>query len=129
MPVYLRQYQVRMANSSKLESYKQHMAANGVGESTAFPPAWNMLWSIGLKVPPPPFLGFVSLALISGALFGPMFGIGVFLLGNRGFRDMSVNEALWVALITGAIFGFIMAAYYRRLARKHRLSSWAAFSL
>ncbi len=117
-----------MTNISKLESYKQHMAANGVGESTAFPPAWNMLWSIGVKIPPPPFLGFVPLALISGGLFGPMFGVGAWFLGNRGVREMPVNEALWVALITGAVFGLIMAAYYRHLARKHRLGSWAAFS-
>ena len=119
---------VRMTNSSKLESYKQHMAANGVGESAAFPPAWNLLWSVGIKIPPPPFLGFVSLVLISGGFFGPVFGIGAWLLGNRGVREMPANEALWVALITGVAFGVVMAAYYRHMARKHQLASWAAFS-
>ncbi|QNA89821.1 hypothetical protein G4G28_17445 [Massilia sp. Dwa41.01b] len=118
-----------MTNSIKLQSYKQHMAAKGVGESTAFPPAWSMLWSIGFKVPPPPFLGFVSLVLICGGFFGPVFGIGVWLLGNRGMREMPANKAMWVALITGAAFGIIMAAYYRHIARRHRLGSWAAFSL
>ena len=117
-----------MTMSSKLESYKQHMAANGVSESTAFPPAWSMLWSMGVKLPPPPFLGFIPLVLISGGFFGPLFGIGAWLLGNRGVREMPVNEALWVALFTGAAFGVMMAAYYRRMARKHRLGSWAAFS-
>ena len=117
-----------MTNSSKLESYKQYMAANGVAESTAFPPAWNLLWSMGVKVPPPPFLGFVPLVLISGSLFGPLFGIGAWLLGNRGVREMSVDKGLWVALITGVAFGLIMAAYYRHLARRHQLGSWAAFS-
>lgn len=118
-----------MTNSSKLEMYKQHIAANGVGESTAFPPAWSMLWSIGVNLPPPPFLGFVPLVLISGGMFGPLFAIGAWLLGNRGLRVMPASEALWVALITGAAFGLIMAAYYRHLARKHRLGSWSAFSL
>ncbi|WP_308366715.1 MULTISPECIES: DUF6404 family protein [unclassified Microbulbifer] len=117
-----------MTQSSKLESYKKHMAAVGVGEATAFPPAWNLLWSLGAKVPPPPFLGFVPLVLISGGFFGPLFGLGAWLLGNRGLREMPASEALWVALITGVAFGLAMAAYYRHLARKHRLGSWAAFS-
>lgn len=116
-----------MTQSSKLKSYKQHMAAIGVTEATAFPPAWHMLWSIGIKLPPPPFLGFVSLALIAGGFFGPLFGLGAWVLGNRGVREMPADEALWVAVITGAAFGLLMAAYYRHLARKHNLGSWAAF--
>ena len=117
-----------MKKSSKLESNKQHMVARGVGETTAFPPAWRLFWSIGIKLPPPPFLGFLPLALVAGGLFGPLFAVGAWLLGNRGSREMPAYEALWVALITGAAFGLIMAAYYRHLARKHRLGSWATFS-
>jgi len=117
-----------MTQLSKLESYKKYMASNGISEATAFPPAWVMLWSMGVKIPPPPFLGFVSLALIAGSLFGPLFGFGAWLLGNRGFREMPASEALWVALFTGAVFGLIMAAYYGHLARKHRLGSWTGFS-
>lgn len=116
-----------MMRPSKLEHYKQHMAARGVGEATAFPPAWQMLWSMGVELPPPPFMGFVPLALIAGGLFGPLFAFAVWLLGNRGVREMAPNEALWVALVTGAAFGLAMAAYYRHLSRKHRLGSWAAF--
>jgi len=60
------------------------MAAKGIGEATAFPPAWHVLWSMGAKVLPPPFLGFAPLALITGGLFGPLFGLGAWMLGNRG---------------------------------------------
>jgi hypothetical protein len=116
-----------MTQNNKLEAYKQHMAAKGVGEATAFPPAWHMLWSMGLRVPPPPFLGFLTLTALAGGLFGPLFALGAFFLGNRGSREMAVGEAFWLALIAGAAFGLIMAAYYRHLGRKHRLGSWAAF--
>lgn len=116
-----------MTQSCKLDHYKQHMAARGVGEATAFPPAWHVLWSLGIPLPPPPFLGFVPLALIAGGLFGPLFAMGAWLLGNRGLREMPASEAVWVALATGLAFGVIMAAYYRRLARKHQLGSWTAF--
>jgi hypothetical protein len=117
-----------MTNSSKLESYKQHMAAKGVGEATAFPPAWQMLWFMGIRIPPPPFIGFASLALITGGIFGPLFAFIAWLLGNRGVREMPAGEALWLALVAGTMFGLSMAAYYRHFARKHRLGSWAAFS-
>lgn len=116
-----------MKQSFKLESYKQYMAAKGVAESTAFPPAWRLLWAIGIKLPPPPFLSFISLTLIAGGIFGPVFGFAAWILGNRGVREMAVNEALWVMLVTGGVFGLVMAAYYRKLARKHRLASWSAF--
>lgn len=117
-----------MTRLSKLERYKHYMASKGISEATAFPPAWVVLWSIGIKIPPPPFLGFMSLAVIAGGLFGPFFGLGAWLLGNRGVREMPASEALWVVLITGAVFGLLMAAYYGHLARKHRLGSWAEFS-
>lgn len=117
-----------MTQSGKIESYKQHMAAKGVDEITAFPPAWHILWSLGIKIPPPLFLGFVPLALIAGGSFGPLFALFAWLFGNRGFREMPASEALWIALITGALFGLTMAAYYRHLARKHGLGSWTAFS-
>ena len=118
-----------MAQLNKLDSYMEYMAAKGISKATAFPPAWVVLWSIGVQIPPPPFLGFASLTLIAGGLFGPLFALGAWLLGNRGLREMPASKALWVALFTGAVFGLIMAAYYRRLARKHGLGSWAGFSV
>lgn len=116
-----------MTQSGKLESYKQHMSGRGVALATAFPPAWHLFWSMGIRVPPPPFLGFISLALITGGLFGPLFALGVWVFGNRGLREMPAGEALWIAIVAGVAFGLAMAAYYRHLARKHRLGSWAAF--
>jgi hypothetical protein len=116
-----------MTQSSKLDSYKQHMAAQGVGESTAFPPGWRLLWSVGLQVPPPLFLSFFPLATVTGGIFGPVFGFTVWLLQNRGAREMPVEHGLSVALVAGVGFGLAMAAYYRHMARKHRLGSWAAF--
>lgn len=116
-----------MTQSLKLQTYKQHMSSRGVSPSAAFPPLWRVLWACGIAVPPPPFLGFFSLTLLSGCWFGPVFALGAWLLGNRGPKFMSVEAALWVALVTGLFFGLVMAVYYRSLARKHGLGSWAAF--
>ena len=119
---------MRMTHDRKVETYKQAMAVRGVGESTAAPPLWNLLWSCGLHVPPPPFMSFVSLFMLTGALFGPLFAAGALIIGNRGLRTMSLGEAGVLALIAGAVFGLAMASYYRHLGHKHRLGSWSAFT-
>lgn len=116
-----------MTQNHKLEDYKRHMAARGVGEWSAFPPLWRILWRFGVAVPPPPFLGFLSLFALMGGLFGVLFGLAVWLLENGRYEGISVESALWLALISGAAFGLAMAAYYRHLARKHRLGAWSTF--
>jgi hypothetical protein len=118
---------VHMTHDSKLESYRQHMTARGVGWATAFPPLWHVLWSCGLRIPPPPFLSFPAMALLAGGFFGPLFALCAWLLRMRGLDYMPVQEALWLALGTGVAFGLAMATYYRYLARKQGLGSWAAF--
>lgn len=116
-----------MTPNRKIEDYKQHMAARGVGEWTSFPPLWRILWRYGVAVPPPPFLGFLSLFVLTGGLFGVLFGLGVWLLENLRYDGIPGEKALWVALIAGVAFGLAMAAYYRHLARAHRLGPWSAF--
>ena len=116
-----------MTQTRKLESYKQHMAARGVGEWNAFPPLWRLLWQLGITIPPPPFLGFPSLFMLAGGAFGPLFALAVWPLENGRYEGISAEAALRLALIAGAAFGLAMAAYYRHLGRKHGLGSWSAF--
>jgi hypothetical protein len=102
------------------------MADKGIASSTSSPPLWQLLWSIGINLPPPLYMRFLSLALFSGTVFGIMFGTFAWFMGNKGARTMSLDEAGLVALATGALFGLIIAWFTRRLARKHGLGSWAA---
>lgn len=116
-----------MTQDSRILGYKQHMAARGVGGATAFPPLWHLLWASGIKVPPPPFLGFVALTALAGGVFGPLFALSTWWLRSRSLEFMSAQDVLWLALGTGLAFGLAMAAYYRHLARRHGLGSWEAF--
>ena len=116
-----------MTHASKLQAYKQLMTQRGIGWSTAAPPLWQLLWSLGVALPPPLFMGFVPLFLLTGTTFGILFGTGAWVLGNRGNRTMSLGHAEVVALITGTVFGLVMALYIRRLSRKQALGSWSAF--
>jgi hypothetical protein len=117
-----------MTQLRKIEDYKQRMAAKGVSQRTALPPAWRVLWHFGVELPPPPFLGFVPLALITGAIFGVLFGLAMWLIAGIGLIQTSAASIPARAAVASVFFGLFMAAYYRRLARKHNLGSWAAFS-
>lgn len=116
-----------MTHSLKVETYRQLMESRGIGQSTAVPPLWELLWRLGINLPPPFFMGFFSLFLFSGSVFGVLFGFGAWVLGNRGARSMALSEAGWVALITGAAFGFAVAWYSRRFAAKQHLGPWSEF--
>jgi hypothetical protein len=116
-----------MAHDDKMETYKADMAARGIGASMAVPPLWHLLWVLGINVPPPLFMPFLPLALLSGSYFGVLFGAFAWLMGNRGARSMGLGEASLFALATGALFGLGLAWSNRRLARRLGLGSWSAY--
>jgi hypothetical protein len=113
-----------MTQSSKLESYKQHMAAAGVSKFAAFPPLWRILWRLGIRIPPPVFLGFLPNALIFGLFFAIFFALGLWLLHSLGVVDDPALNAPW---IVGIPFGLVMAFEQRSLANKLKLGAWAEF--
>lgn len=116
-----------MTHARKIEAYKNLMTQKGVDPATACPPLWRLLWSFGLPLPPPLYMGFLPLALFSGAFFDILFGAFAWYMGNKGARTMSLHEAAAVALATGGLFGLSVAWLTRRLARKLGLGSWSAF--
>ena len=117
-----------MTDDRKIETYKELMAAKGIAMSTAAPPLWQLMWSLGINLPPPLYMGFIPLFLFAGSFFGIVFGAGVWVVRYMDSRSMSLHEVGGVALITGIGFGLAVASYTRRLARKHGLGTWAAFS-
>jgi len=117
-----------MTNADTIEDYKALMASRGVPPAASWPPLWRLCWTLGLELPPPLFMGPVSLFLLTGTTFGLLFSVGAWVLGNRGARSMSLSEAGWVALTTGAAFGLAMTWYYRRQARQQQLGEWSTFS-
>lgn len=113
-----------MSHARRIVVYQRMMEAKGIAASTASPPLWRLLWSWGVALPPPLYMRIVPLFVLCGSAFGLLFGASAFLLGNRGYREMSLDEALLVALCTGVFFGLIVAWRTRRLARRHALGDW-----
>ena len=116
-----------MTHAEKLEAMKSHMAALGIMASTAAPPAWKLLWRLGVEIPPPLFLGFWRAALFMGTVFGALWGAVMWLV-LWSWRGMPITFVLVAALGAGVLFGLLMATYFRYLARKHNLPSWTDYA-
>ncbi len=93
-----------------------------IGERNYLPPTFPILWRLGVKVPPPHFLGFFSLLLIMGLPFG-LCGLGIYMT-EHGSNSFSVDVATAVFCVVTVFFGGGISFYYRSSARLHRLPDW-----
>ena len=115
-----------MTHQEKVEEMYRHMKAIGVSASTAAPPAWRLLWRVGINVPPPLFIPFVPGALAMGGFFGVFWGLLMWvILWHRKGMPLGVMAA--TALAAGVLFGLTMSGYFRHLARKHKLPVWSEY--
>jgi len=113
-----------MTHREKVGLFITDMTKRGVNEFTAAPPAWRTAWGLGLKVPPPHFLGFVTMALTSGVFFGVLWGIAMWFLL---WRSLGLGFGAVAGIVAGALFGISMATYYRRSAAKLNLPPWRRY--
>ena len=118
---------MRMTHSDKLERMQKHLAGLGISPSTAAPPIWRLLWRLGIELPPPLFMGFWPAAFFMGSFFGVFWGLFMWLF-QWSRQGMPFWLVLAAAAFAGVLFGLCMAAYFRYLARKHNLPSWAAYT-
>lgn len=120
-----------MTHQQKVEHLIEELGHQGVGSYTVAPPLFRLLWTLGLEIPPPFFLGFRELALLMGTFFGVLegllWGIGMWLWVWQGEIPAAVAVAitLFEAMFAGLFFGLVMAWYGRWKAERLGLqSSW-----
>lgn len=123
-----------MRPKQRIEAYLRYMEARGLPRQNVAPPFWTGLWSLGILLPPPPFLGSVALFLISavqGALLAlalwVIFWIGAFLRPiTRPLPPLVFLE--WIVPLAALALAIAHTIYFRRMARQHGLANWATFS-
>ena len=113
-----------MTYREKVDASIAGLIARGVNPYTAAPPAWRLAWILGAKVPPPHFMSFSSLALISGGFFGVLWGVAMWFVL---WGSMGLPFATLMGLTAGALFGLSMGAYYRHSASKLKLPPWEEY--
>ena len=115
-----------MNERDKIGAAVAHLKALRVTDGTAAPPLWRLSWRAGILVPPPHFVGFLPLALLTGLPFGIVMNLLV-----AAFLLVTGKPLAWpVAAIgvSGAIvLGLTLAGYYRWSAARLGLPSWSEF--
>ncbi len=123
-----------MPPKQRIEAYKKYMLAQGIDKRLFAPAVWRVCWSLGIYLLPPPFMGVLSLALVSiifGVPVGGVAWIVIFLdvLTWPNFHAPVTLVPLWWSI---ALASILMAVgnwiYYRRMARSYGLESWSTFS-
>jgi hypothetical protein len=110
-----------------IEDYRHRMLAitdelraQRVGAYTSAPPIYRLAWLLGLRIRPPLYQSFATLALGMGTWFAIVFALTMWFLFWR-VEGISVGRALVGVLFTGVFFGLGMAGYYRWRAGRLQL--------
>ena len=98
----------------------------GLSRGTSAPLLYRLLWKLGFRVPPPLMTGFVPNALLMGGLFGPTWGMVMWLMVWRR-SQMPVGMVLLAMVLAGVLFGLSMGLYGRWNARRRGIPLWRDF--
>ena len=112
-----------MTHQEKVDHLIAELGKEGMSSYTVAPPLFRLLWALGLRVPPPLFLGFFTVALFAGFFFGLFWGAFMWLIQWRWWKA-PVELAVFASVLAGLLFGVSMGAYYRWKARQLKLPRW-----
>jgi hypothetical protein len=119
---------MRKDTSTRLRTALDLLSKTGVTRLQHAPPAYQLLWRLGVSIPPPHFMSFRSLLLFQGtAVF---VAAAVLFMPARAFLfpEMPMLVLLALILLAAALFGFFMARYFTAEARHLGLPSWQELS-
>jgi hypothetical protein len=108
-----------LSHHGKVDAHVLEVAKAGVNPYVSSPPLFRLLWAWNLAVPPPLFLGFIPIIVMAWLPF-----MLVWLLLNALAGFMGTLNGLVVGAWLGLAFGALLAAYYRRTARRLALPAW-----
>jgi Family of unknown function (DUF6404) len=112
-----------MDHQAKIAHLLADFKQRGIGQYTTARPLYCLLWRMGVETAPPHFASFGSIALLMSLFFGVAWGLGMWFLVWHA-DDVPIAIAAVMSVLAGALFGVIMAAYFRRRARKLALPLW-----
>ncbi|UXI66588.1 DUF6404 family protein [Tahibacter amnicola] len=117
-----------MDHWEKIRRMETHLSSMGLKSLDYAPPAYRLLWRLGVKITPPLFASFWHLALVPGVLFA--FGWGTFmsmLAASRQVPPVSGWRFLTFCVIAGALFGAFLARPAYQKIRTLGLPRWAEY--
>jgi hypothetical protein len=101
------------------------LSGRGVARRHAAPLLFRLLWRLGLRVRPPHFLGFASVAVVYGTSFTVVWGVFMWTL-VWSQQGRSIVDVALRAVAAGACFGLMIAWLYARERREFAVPDWDA---
>lgn len=99
------------------------MASRKMWKSNYAPPLIRLLWKLGVKIPPLPFVSFWQIFGLMTSSFSVGYGLLMYLMVWRA-QGMSPWFACAVSLIAGVFFGVTMALFHLWRRRANKLPDW-----
>ncbi|TZF83515.1 DUF6404 family protein [Cognatilysobacter lacus] len=117
-----------MNHQRRVSLYRQYMAASGADPNTAAPYLWQLAWARGWKIPPPPFMSGLALALFAAVAYPALaFFLWLLTFVYPNHRVPFVFAA-WVAASAG-VFGVVATPiYFHHMAKQYGLVHWSTFA-
>jgi hypothetical protein len=109
------------------ERFLADMKARGVGEWTSAPAITRLLWSLGVNARPLCYWGFGALALSYAAHFAPVWAGLMYVVVWRNEEGFTEAEGIARTLLTGALYGLLMAWWSRRKPRIPQPPPWEEY--
>lgn len=112
-----------MDYETRLKAAHKELSEKGVWKSNYNPPIAKLLRKVGIYLPPSYYLNFFSNFMLCMVTVAPVWGILNWFLvwGDAG---KPILEAVYMALLVGALFGLIMATFYLIRRKQLKLSDW-----
>lgn len=109
------------------EQKKEHaiaiMESKNMWKSNYAPPLIRGLWKLGLKIRPLPFIPFWQVTLITGNLFGLLYGLSMWFYVWK-HSEMTLSVAISASFMAGILFGIAMAVFNWWLKVRNNLPTW-----
>ncbi|WP_262216169.1 DUF6404 family protein [Serratia ficaria] len=99
------------------------MDSKKMWRSNYAPPLLRLLWWLGLKIPPLPYLSFWQNLLLTGPFFGTCWGTVMWFISWRT-AGIKPATAVIMALSAALLFGLCMASFHWWRKKVNQLPDW-----
>ncbi len=99
------------------------MDSKKMWRSNYAPPLLRILWRLGIRLPPLPFMPFWQVTVLTGGLWGISWGCAMWFI-YWGPSGMVAGEAIIISITGGGLSGLCMASFHWWRRKVKRLPSW-----
>jgi hypothetical protein len=115
-----------MSHSEKLEYFGRDCVRRGLAPGAYKPPVFRVLWAVGIKLPPPIFLGFLTNMTLATIYYTLGCSVLLWFIYWRYHPTSFLIAAIW-SIGMGSVFGLLVAWGTARKTRLLKLPRWSRY--